>query len=127
MAAAKALRPLFAYNRAMEREVRYCTTEDGVSIAYSVAGEGPTLLILQSGVESLSLTPGSPWQDFRDRLAAGRQVIEYDMRGTGLSQHSVSDLSHSALVLDVEAVVAVAGAKRLSIFSSGLSGPRARE
>ena len=49
------------------------------------------------------------------------------MRGTGLSQHSVSDLSHSALVLDVEAVVAAAGAKRLSIFAPGLSGPRAIE
>ncbi len=31
--------------RAMEREVRYCTTEDGVSMGYTVAGEGPPLLV----------------------------------------------------------------------------------
>jgi hypothetical protein len=29
----------------MEREARYCTTEDGVRIAYCVEGEGPVLLI----------------------------------------------------------------------------------
>jgi hypothetical protein len=28
----------------MEREVRYCTTEDGVRIAYCVEGGGPVLL-----------------------------------------------------------------------------------
>jgi hypothetical protein len=31
----------------MEREVRYCTTDDGVRIAYCVEGEGqPTILAL---------------------------------------------------------------------------------
>ncbi len=30
----------------MEREVRYCTTEDGVRIAYCVEGEGPPLVVV---------------------------------------------------------------------------------
>ena len=31
----------------MDREIRYCTTDDGVSIAYCVEGEGtPTILAL---------------------------------------------------------------------------------
>lgn len=37
---------------AMEREVRYCTTEDGVNSAYCVEGEGPALLIIPLFVES---------------------------------------------------------------------------
>ena len=39
----------------MEREVRYCTTSDGVRIAYSVEGEGPPLLFCQH-VYSFSLS-----------------------------------------------------------------------
>ena len=40
----------------MEREVRYCTTEDGVNIAYCVEGDGPTtILALPAFVESFSL------------------------------------------------------------------------
>jgi hypothetical protein len=31
-------------NGVMEREIRYCTTEDGVSIAYVATGEGRLLV-----------------------------------------------------------------------------------
>ena len=43
--------------RAMEREVRYCTTEDGVRIAYCVEGKGPPLVVVAEFAESFSLLP----------------------------------------------------------------------
>jgi hypothetical protein len=39
----------------MERQVRYCTTEDGVRIAYCAEGEGAPLLVCPGFVESFSL------------------------------------------------------------------------
>ena len=36
----------------MEREVRYCTTEDGVRIAYAVEGSGPPLMVCHTEMMS---------------------------------------------------------------------------
>jgi len=38
-----------------EREVRYCTTDDGIRIAYCVVGRGPPLIVCPQFVESFSL------------------------------------------------------------------------
>ena len=37
--------PLWRTIRAMEREVHYCTTEDGVRIAYCIEGAGPITIL----------------------------------------------------------------------------------
>ena len=39
----------------MKGEVRYCTTEDGVRIAYCVEGEGPALIVCPQFGRSFSL------------------------------------------------------------------------
>ena len=96
-----------------EREVRYCTTEDGVRIAYTVAGDGPPLIYIQGFIESFSLEHLLPnTQEFFRRVARGRQLVRYDMRGTGLSQREVADVSHTALMRDLSAVVEAVGLKR---------------
>jgi class 3 adenylate cyclase/pimeloyl-ACP methyl ester carboxylesterase len=110
----------------MEREVRYCTTEDGVRIAYSVEGKGPPLLILQNSLESLSLAHEFE-ERWREHLSAERQLVLYDMRGSGLSQREVEDLSNSALVLDIEAVVNATGNEPIDLWAGNLAGPRAIE
>jgi class 3 adenylate cyclase/pimeloyl-ACP methyl ester carboxylesterase len=75
----------------MEREVRYCTTEDGVRIAYCSQGEGPPLVMTGIFVESFSLYHLLPEIDrFIERLLPVRRVILYDPRGCGLSQHDVA-------------------------------------
>jgi len=54
----------------MEREVRYCTTDDGVRIAYCVEGEGSALVLMPFFVESFSLDHLAPeFLDFHRRLA----------------------------------------------------------
>src|SRR3972149_1124983 len=110
----------------MEREARYCTTEDGVSIAYYVVGAGPALLVPPYFVESFSVTDIVPQDDaFISGLATNRKLVAYDVRGTGLSERNVNDLSHDAMVRDVEAVVQAAGLERCSIFADTIAGPRA--
>ena len=60
-------------------------------------------------------------------LWRGRRVVRYDMRGTGLSQRGVGPVSHDEVTLDLEAVVAAAGARDFTLWASTLSGPRAIE
>jgi class 3 adenylate cyclase len=106
----------------MEREVRYCTTEDGVRIAYSVEGDGPPLLICSFFFESFSvdhLVPDAA--RLYGALGDGRTVIRYDPRCVGLSQRDAADLSIEGLVKDIEAVVEAVGVGPVSIYGAGSS------
>jgi class 3 adenylate cyclase/alpha-beta hydrolase superfamily lysophospholipase len=108
----------------MEREVRYCTTEDGVRIAYCVEGEGPPLVVAPYLLESFSLHHLYPAFDrFMRMVGRGRSVIRYDVRSSGLSQRDVEDVSHSAAVQDLDAVVLAAGLQRFALFGPLTGGP----
>ena len=111
----------------MEREVRYCTTSDGVRIAYCVEGEGPPLIALPVWFESFSLGHLVPeYPEFMRRLGQGRQLVRFDSRGFGLSQRDVTDMSFVALARDLEAVVRALRLKRFSLWGAGsIGGPRA--
>ena len=102
----------------MEPELAYARTRDGVSIAWTSSGSGPTVVLL----------PGVPFSDavaeWRipvlrrafERLAGSVRLIQYDGRGTGHSQRDVTDLSLDAMLLDLEAVLAAAGARRYALI-----------
>jgi class 3 adenylate cyclase len=110
----------------MEHDIRYCTTRDGVRIAYSIAGEGPWLVCCPEFVGSFSLDHLIDDQmAFWKGLWRGRRVVRYDMRGTGLSQRDVGPVSHEAVTLDLDAVVRASGARDFTLWASTLSGPRA--
>ncbi|MEX0751278.1 MAG: adenylate/guanylate cyclase domain-containing protein [Dehalococcoidia bacterium] len=110
----------------MEREIRYCTTEDGIRIAYSVEGEGPAIVACPFFVESLSLTHLlAPHEDMMRGLGYRRTLVRFDARGTGLSQRDVDDFSHGGLLRDLDAVIDASKIERFAIFGSGVSGPRA--
>jgi class 3 adenylate cyclase/pimeloyl-ACP methyl ester carboxylesterase len=110
----------------MTTEVRYCTTRDGVRIAYSVQGEGVPILVCPGFVESFSMDDLEPGQvEFLRALGKGRQLIRFDMRGTGLSQRRPVDFSSLAVTHDLDAVTKAVGARRFYIWASTLSGPRA--
>ena len=113
-----------ARGRVMEREVRYCTTEDGVRIAYWMEGEGPTFVWCPTFVESYSLVHLAPtvdrvWKDFN----CGRRVIRFDHRGSGLSDRDVGEISLDRGLSDLETVVDAAGLTTFSLGASLSSGP----
>jgi len=110
----------------MEREVRYCTTSDGVRIAYSVEGEGYPLLWCPLFVESFSLVDEvAIYRTLIAELAKRWTLVRYDPRGVGLSEREAADHSNSALVRDISAVVTAAGLDKLAIWANIISGPRA--
>jgi class 3 adenylate cyclase/pimeloyl-ACP methyl ester carboxylesterase len=108
----------------MEREVRYCSAEDGTRIAYCVEGEGPAILAQPFFIESFSLDHHFPdYHDFLLKLSEGRKLIRFDPRGTGLSQRDVVDLSADAHIRDGIAVLRACEADRYVILASTITGP----
>jgi class 3 adenylate cyclase/pimeloyl-ACP methyl ester carboxylesterase len=108
----------------MSAEVRYCTTADGVRIAYQIEGEGPPMLWGPQLFESFSVDHLVPrWEGMYRSLLRGRTIIRFDRRGLGLSQREVDDLSVEGFYRDVVAVVDAAGCDAVSLFGVGLNAP----
>lgn len=86
--------------------VRYCTTKDGIRIAYATIGSGPARVWIPGWVRHLALDWDDP--EFRADLeywATHNTMVRYDKRGTGLSERKMDDYSIDARLLDLEAVV----------------------
>ena len=108
-----------------EGEVRYCTTSDGVRIAYWTQGSGPPVFVMPLFIEAQSLGGLLPeYGAFLERLGQGRMLVHYDARGTGLSARLAPDWSQDALNKDVEAIVHALDLTSFSIWASSTSGVR---
>jgi class 3 adenylate cyclase/pimeloyl-ACP methyl ester carboxylesterase len=112
--------------RMQKPRVQFARTRDGVSIAYSVAGQGRPILFLSGWVSHLEVeVTGEPIVRFLDGLSGGgrRRVVRFDWRGTGLSDREVGDISAVKRVADLEAVIEALGADKVAILAWALSGP----
>ena len=109
----------------MEQQLGFCTTSDGVSIAYATIGDGPPLVYATGWPGHLSVEWETPVaRQFLEKLAQGVTLIRYDMRGSGLSDTDVPDLSLEHWVEDLTAVVDHLKLEQFSLMSLGLlAGP----
>jgi pimeloyl-ACP methyl ester carboxylesterase len=108
----------------MEQELRFCTTRDGVRIAYAKVGSGPPFVKAANWLNHLEFDWKSPiWSHFLHEFAADQTVIRYDERGTGLSDWNVDELSFDSLVDDLEAVVDSVGVERFPLLGISQGGP----
>ncbi len=109
----------------MEQQVQYCTTSDGVRIAYASVGEGRPLIVVPGWVTHLHYTWAEEAQAFWKQLARHRRVVRYDGRGMGLSERDPADLSSDARVKDLNAVISVVGSESVELFGMSEGGPTA--
>ena len=110
----------------MRQQVRFCTSDDGVRIAFAIHGSGPPLVRAATWMTHLQHDWDSPlWRHWLEGLAAGRTVIRYDERGCGLSDRDVPEVSLERSVADLEAVVDSANLERFALFGSSQGGPTA--
>lgn len=94
------------------QEVRYCVAEDGVCVAYAVAGAGPPLVKAANWLTNLEQEWDSPiWGHWLHELARDHWLVRYDERGCGLSDWEVPDFGFDAWVHDLELVVEAAGVR----------------
>jgi DNA-binding winged helix-turn-helix (wHTH) protein/pimeloyl-ACP methyl ester carboxylesterase len=105
------------------QEVRYCTTEDGVRLAYASIGSGPALVKASNWLTHLDFEWDSPiWRHWWAALSKHHQVVRYDERGNGLSQREVADVSFDTWVRDLETVVDAAGLDRFPLLGISRGG-----
>ena len=107
--------------------ISYARSADGVSLAFTVAGDGPAVVFV----------PWVPFSNMRmewqnpllnrvfGQLAQRLVLVHYDGRGTGHSQRDVTDLSLEAMVSDLEAVIDRAGLSEVSLLGQYNSCPHA--
>jgi class 3 adenylate cyclase/pimeloyl-ACP methyl ester carboxylesterase len=108
----------------MEQQIRFCTTSDGVRIAYATLGSGPPLILVPGWLSHLELDWRDPFaRSLFERLASERQLIRYDKRGTGLSDRSIGDHSLDAQVRDLEAIVDQLQLRRIALLGYCQGGP----
>lgn len=91
----------------MDPKLSFATAADGVKIAWTSVGAGPTLIHL----------PGVPFSNFEaewrfpvmrrtfGRMGNHLRLIQFDGPGTGSSQRDVADVSLEAHLADLDAVV----------------------
>jgi len=111
----------------IQQQISFCTTSDGVRIAYAMVGDGPPLVYATGWPQHLEVEWQKPVvRRFLEDLGRGFTLIRYDMRGSGLSDGGVADFSLGALIKDLEAVVDHLALKRFPLLSLGdLGGPLA--
>jgi pimeloyl-ACP methyl ester carboxylesterase/DNA-binding CsgD family transcriptional regulator len=108
-----------------EQIIRFCAAADGVRIAYATVGEGPPLVYVCGSLSHLEVEWRKPFiRAFLCELASGYTLVRYDMRGSGLSDRNVADISLPVIAGDLEAVIGALGLERFSLVSLGeLAGP----
>jgi class 3 adenylate cyclase len=89
-------------------QIRYCTTSDGVSIAWGEVGEGPALLSCGPTPFTHVQENFTLWEPYFGTLARSFRLITFDARGTGMSERAVDDVSLDTMLLDAQAVVEAA-------------------
>ena len=111
-----------------KQHIHFARASDGVTIAYSTMGEGAPLLVAPGWVSHLELEMDNPASvEFYEGLSKGgqRRLIRFDVRGSGLSDRRVEDISIEARARDLEAVIDQLGLDKVAIFASSHSGPPA--
>jgi pimeloyl-ACP methyl ester carboxylesterase/DNA-binding CsgD family transcriptional regulator len=93
--------------------IRYVTAEDGVRLAWATSGRGAPLVKAANWLTHLEYDWESPvWRHWVTFLSEAFQLVRYDERGNGLSQHDVTDVSPVNWRKDLGAVVAASGCAR---------------
>lgn len=102
---------------APELEIRWFTASDGVRIAYTVGGQGPTLVRTIDWLNHLEFEWKSPFlRRWLSEVMRHNTLVRYDQRGSGLSDWNVADFSFERTVKDFEELVDAAGLDQFAIL-----------
>jgi pimeloyl-ACP methyl ester carboxylesterase/DNA-binding CsgD family transcriptional regulator len=112
----------------MNQNIRFCTSSDGVQLAYAVSGEGPPLVMSATWLTHLEHQWRSlAWRPWLDAFTGEHKVLRYDSRGCGLSDRNVGELSFETWVHDFECVIEAADFRRFALVATCWGGPIAIE
>ncbi len=99
------------------QQIQFCTTSDGVRLAFAKSGGGPPLVKTANWLNHLEFDWESVvWRHWMRELGREHTLWRYDERGNGLSDRDVEDWSLDAFVTDLEAVIEAAGLERYPVL-----------
>jgi class 3 adenylate cyclase len=103
--------------RGDEQVIRFCRSADGVQLAFSSIGHDPPVVKTGNWMTHLEKDLKSPiWGHLYRDLAKEHTLVRYDVRGNGLSDWDVDEISFEASVCDLEAVIKAAGMERFALL-----------
>jgi pimeloyl-ACP methyl ester carboxylesterase/DNA-binding CsgD family transcriptional regulator len=104
---------------AMNQNIRFCRTTDGVRLAYAVSGQGPPLVMSATWLTHLEHQWRSlAWRPWLDIFTGDHKVLRHDSRGCGLSDRDVGHLSFGSAVRDLECVIEAAAFRRFALVGA---------
>ena len=104
----------------MKQHVRFCTSSDGVRLAYATSGEGPALVRAPHWFTHLEHDWTNPaMRPWVAGLSRRYSLLRFDQRGTGLSDRDAVIPTWESHVSDLAAVVDAAQLDRFALL--GLS------
>jgi pimeloyl-ACP methyl ester carboxylesterase/DNA-binding CsgD family transcriptional regulator len=104
----------------MKQHVRFCTSSDGVRLAYATSGEGPALVRAPHWFTHLEHDWTNPaMRPWVAGLSRRYSLLRFDQRGTGLSDRDAPLPSWESHVSDLACVVDAARLERFALL--GLS------
>jgi class 3 adenylate cyclase/pimeloyl-ACP methyl ester carboxylesterase len=108
----------------LKQTIGYCTTGDGVRIAYGTVGKGPPIVIVAPSLTDVVHGTLSPMYapTLINPIAARHLVVQHDTRGFGMSDRGVRDYSLQARLRDLEAVLDALKLKRFALFGIAEGG-----
>jgi len=87
------------------QNISFVTAKDGTRIAVAEMGKGPVIVKAANWLSHVSQDHESPiWNHWLKEFSAHNKLVRYDLRGCGLSDRDVSDISFDAWLSDLEAV-----------------------
>ncbi|WP_050932017.1 alpha/beta fold hydrolase [Aestuariivita boseongensis] len=99
-------------------KARYCTADDGASLAYVIGGQGPPVAGIVHNFTDIEREPywpglGEEWQ----AVMAQNTLLRYDPRGSGLSRQTVKSFDLDEWAEDLRAVLDAAGLEKVAIHA----------
>jgi len=114
----------FAPAKIIDQQIRFCTTVDGVRIAYSLVGHGPFLVFPPGWVSHLQLGWEHPsTREYLEKGTRNQTFVLYDKHGCGLSERNRTEFTLDSEVRPLEAVIDHLKLKHFALFGFSQAGP----
>ena len=103
---------------AQAQEIRFCTSKDNVRLAWTVNGDGRTVVKAPNWIGHLELDWHNPgFAPITTAIAEQWRLVRFDARGTGLSDWDLEEISFDHFVGDLERVFDAAEVERAPILA----------